>query len=101
MKTIEEILQSKGITEKTKFHNYEYLYEAIKLCCEEYSMQYVKSANNTIITLTEEVKTELILRKFHGHTKEQWENEIVKNYPYCEIPYLVELVWNEAQGNKN
>lgn len=51
------------------------------------------------LPLTEEKKLELILRKYHGHTKEQWENELVKKYPYCEIPSLVEIVWNEAHGN--
>lgn len=51
------------------------------------------------LPLTEEKKLELILRKYHGHTKEQWLNELVKEYPYCEIPYLVEMVWKAAQGN--
>ena len=51
------------------------------------------------LPLTDEKKLDLILRKYHGHTKDQWERELVKKYPYCEIPYLVEMVWNEAQGN--
>ncbi len=46
--------------------------------------------------ITEEKKLELILCKFHGHTKEQWENELVKDYPYYEIPHLVEFVWEQA-----
>lgn len=30
MNKIEEILKNKGITAKTKFHNYDYLYNSIK-----------------------------------------------------------------------
>lgn len=39
MKSIAEILKSKGITEETRFHNYKYLYEMIKTCCDEYGRQ--------------------------------------------------------------
>lgn len=40
MKSIAEILKSKGITEATRFHNYEYLYEMMKTCCDEYGRQF-------------------------------------------------------------
>ena len=36
MNKIEEILKSKGITAKTKFHNYDYLYNSIKESIEEF-----------------------------------------------------------------
>lgn len=42
MKSIAEILKSKGITEATRFHNYEYLYEMMKTCCDEYGRQFCK-----------------------------------------------------------
>lgn len=42
MKSIAEILKSKGITEATRFHNYEYLFEMMKTCCEEYAGQFSK-----------------------------------------------------------
>lgn len=40
MKSIAEILKSKGITEETRFHSYEYLYKMIKTCCDEYGRQF-------------------------------------------------------------
>ena len=42
MKSI-EILKSKGITEATRFHNYEYLYEMMKTCCDEYNGNFASS----------------------------------------------------------
>jgi len=42
MKSIAEILKSKGITEATRFHNYEYLYKMMKDCCEKYAGQFHK-----------------------------------------------------------
>lgn len=55
--------------------------------------------NKPLPILTEELKMEIILSKFHMHTKEQWE-ELVKEYPYNEIPHLIEMVWKLAQGKK-
>ena len=43
MKTKEEILIKLGITEKTKFHNYNYLYKAILKAMQEYGEQINKS----------------------------------------------------------
>ena len=40
MKTIQEILKAKGITETTQHHNYEYLYKSIIICAEEYANQF-------------------------------------------------------------
>ncbi len=51
----------------------------------------------TILPISEETKLQLILRKYHGHTKLQWENDLVKKYPYCEIPKLIEMTWEMAQ----
>jgi len=42
MKTIEERLKSKGITEKTKFHNYDYLYKSIVEIMQEYEKELIK-----------------------------------------------------------
>jgi hypothetical protein len=36
MKTIEERLKSKGITKKTKHHNYDYLYNSVVQLMQEY-----------------------------------------------------------------
>lgn len=36
MNKIEKILKNKGITAKTKFHNYDYLYNSIKESIEEF-----------------------------------------------------------------
>ena len=41
MKTAEEILLSKGITEKTKYHNYPYLYQSVLEAMEEYAQQKI------------------------------------------------------------
>ena len=48
--------------------------------------------------LTDEEVIELILSKFHGHTRKQWDEDLSKRYPWIELPYLVRGVWNTAQG---
>jgi len=77
----------------------------LKQLFDNYSEKAVKNCNipvkNGSLPLTDEKKLELILKKFHSHTKNQWEDDLVKEYPYCEIPCLVELVWNEAQRISN
>jgi hypothetical protein len=65
----------------------EWLMQKLQPCKVAYSLP----------SLTESKTLELILSKFHGHTKEYWENELVEKYPYCEIPYLVRMVWDAAQ----
>ncbi len=40
IKTIEQILKEKGITEKTKFHVYEYLYKSFIQACKDYKDQF-------------------------------------------------------------
>lgn len=47
--------------------------------------------------LSYEKKRDLILKKFHGHGIEQWENELKNQYPWCELPFLIEMIWEEAQ----
>ena len=42
MKSIAEIFKSKGITEATRYHNYEYLYKAMVESCDEYASQFHK-----------------------------------------------------------
>lgn len=39
MKTIKERLKAKGITEKSKFHNYEYLYKSIVEVMQDYEKE--------------------------------------------------------------
>lgn len=48
MKTIDERLKSKGITPKTKHHNYDYLYKSIVQLMQEYE--------DEIITLKESIE---------------------------------------------
>lgn len=57
MKSIVEILKSKGITEKTKNHNYEYLFKTVIFCCEEFEKQFKKdnSTNKSDIIEKEEL----------------------------------------------
>lgn len=38
-KTIEERLKAKGITEKSKFHNYDYLYKSIIEIMQDYEKE--------------------------------------------------------------
>ena len=52
MKTIEERLEAKGITKKSKFHNYDYLYKSIV----EIMQQYEKELKENEIT--KEIKKE-------------------------------------------
>lgn len=42
LKTIEEILKSKGITPESKHHSYEYLYKSVIDSYREYTMQEVE-----------------------------------------------------------
>lgn len=42
MKSIEEKLKSKGITEKSKFHNYDYLYKSVVEIMKEYEEELKK-----------------------------------------------------------
>lgn len=44
MKTIQELLRDRGITPKTQFHNYTYLYDEFIACAEEYNKQFQKSS---------------------------------------------------------
>lgn len=39
MKTIKERLKAKGITEKSKFHNYDYLYKSIVEVMQDYEKE--------------------------------------------------------------
>lgn len=49
-------------------------------------------------TLDEETSMELILTKYHGHTREQWDDELSKEYPWNGLKELVRMTWNKAQG---
>lgn len=99
MKTKEQILEEKIIQWNRLSEEKPYLTMKILSAMEEYADQFRQPPVSGSLPLTEEKKLELILRKYHGHTKEQWENELAKQYPYCEIPHLVESVWKAAQGN--
>jgi len=46
MNKIEKILKSKGITAKTKFHNYDYLYNSIKESIEEFGRLAFEAGKN-------------------------------------------------------
>lgn len=50
--------------------------------------------------LTNEGVIDIILQKYHGHTREQWEKDLKNRYPYIELPSLVRGVWNLAQGRE-
>ena len=43
MKTAKEILRTKGITEKSKNHVYDYLYKSTIEAMEEYAQQFTKN----------------------------------------------------------
>ena len=49
MKTIEERLKSKGITPKTRYHNYDYLYRSIVQLMKEYEDELVEAKNSSKI----------------------------------------------------
>ena len=46
MKTIDERLKSKGITPKTKHHNYDYLYKSIVQLMQEYENELIDAKNS-------------------------------------------------------
>jgi len=43
MKSIKERLKAKGITEKSKFHNYDYLYKSIVEVMQDYEKELSES----------------------------------------------------------
>lgn len=60
-------------------------------------LKKIRTKTTKRFELTEEKKLQLILRKFHGFTEPQWK-ELVKQFPYSEIPHLVKMVWDEAKS---
>lgn len=68
MKSIAEILKSKGITEATRFHNYEYLYEMMKTCCDEYGRQFCKPDVNGALLV--EIKS--LLEQYRDEEMPDW-----------------------------
>lgn len=54
-------------------------------------------SSNDYQSLTEDEVIEMILDKFHGHTREQWDTELSNHYPWNELPSLVKMVWEKAQ----